>query len=265
MTTLATTIPRPPVDQALLTVRAELDAFADLLRDLDPADWVRPTACPGWTVHDVVAHVTGQSEGMARPDRLIRRVRKARRNGGTSGILDRSNQYQVDARAGLSDEDLIAEFVRWGGKAVKAAGRIPAPMRRRMRMSTLFPEETKLLPEDSFDYLVQVLMASDIWMHRLDVTLAAGREPQFHGHEGTIVAQVVRDLDTAWTGPAALIELTGPAGGRWSIGPGSPAATLTADTVTYMRLLSGRPVDPPPAVTGDPAVADRLRGAHVEF
>jgi uncharacterized protein (TIGR03083 family) len=260
-----TTIPRPSVEQALSDLRAELDVFAGLLRELDPADWRRPTACPGWTVHDVVAHVTGQSEGMARPDRLIRRVRRARRAGGTHGILDRSNQYQVDARAALSDAELTAEFVRWGGRAVRAAGRIPPPVRRRLTLSLFFPEECKLLPDDSFDYLVRVLMASDTWMHRLDVADATGRKPEFRGHEGRLAAQVIRDLDSAWAGPAAVIELTGPAGGRWTVGAGEPVATLEADAVTYMRLLSGRPVDTPPAVTGDPAVAARLRGAHVEF
>jgi hypothetical protein len=138
-------------------------------------------------------------------------------------------------------------------------------MRRRMKLSTFFPEECKLLPEDSFDYLVRVLMVSDTWMHRLDVAYATGREPRFHGHEGHIVAQVIRDLDAAWTGPAALIDLSGPAGGRWTVGTGEPVATLDSDALAYMRLLSGRPVDTPPAVTGDPAVAARLQGAHVEF
>jgi uncharacterized protein (TIGR03083 family) len=265
MTTPAATIPRPPVDDALRTVRAELAVFAELLRELEPDDWARPTACPGWTVHDVVAHVTGQSEGMARPGRMIRRIRRARREGGTVGILDRQNQYQVDDRAGLTAAELTAEFVRWGGKAVAAAGRIPAPMRRRMRLSLFFPEETKLLPEDSFDYLVRVLMASDTWMHRLDVALATGRDPVFAGHEKHIAAQVIRDLDAGWTGPAALLELSGPLGGRWIVGAGEPVATLRADGVTYMRQLSGRPVDAAPDVAGDPAVADRLCGAHVEF
>jgi uncharacterized protein (TIGR03083 family) len=34
--------------------RAEL---IGLLKSLDAGDWQRPTACPGWTVHDIVAHV----------------------------------------------------------------------------------------------------------------------------------------------------------------------------------------------------------------
>ena len=46
----------PPLDtQPLFPLeRAE---FLGLLRDLEAADWQRPTACPGWRVHEVVAHV----------------------------------------------------------------------------------------------------------------------------------------------------------------------------------------------------------------
>ncbi|GAA2212458.1 maleylpyruvate isomerase family mycothiol-dependent enzyme [Nonomuraea monospora] len=35
----------------------ERQALLDLLRSLTPADWARPTVCPGWDVHDVVGHV----------------------------------------------------------------------------------------------------------------------------------------------------------------------------------------------------------------
>jgi Mycothiol maleylpyruvate isomerase N-terminal domain len=41
-------------------VRAGLVA---LLRDLDPADWDRDTACPGWTVADVARHLLGVELG----------------------------------------------------------------------------------------------------------------------------------------------------------------------------------------------------------
>ncbi len=44
-----------------------------LLRSLEPPDWSRPTACPGWDVHDVVGHllndylrrISGSRDGFA--------------------------------------------------------------------------------------------------------------------------------------------------------------------------------------------------------
>lgn len=35
----------------------ERQALLGLLETLQPADWARPTVCPGWTVHDIVAHI----------------------------------------------------------------------------------------------------------------------------------------------------------------------------------------------------------------
>ncbi|MDX3229994.1 maleylpyruvate isomerase family mycothiol-dependent enzyme [Streptomyces sp. ME19-01-6] len=46
----------PPLDVRPLFPR-DRRALLDLLTTLDVADWRRPTACPGWEVHDVVAHL----------------------------------------------------------------------------------------------------------------------------------------------------------------------------------------------------------------
>ncbi|MFC9967314.1 maleylpyruvate isomerase family mycothiol-dependent enzyme [Nocardia ignorata] len=39
-------------------VRAERLALADFLETLTPGDWATPSLCPGWTIHDVLAHVS---------------------------------------------------------------------------------------------------------------------------------------------------------------------------------------------------------------
>ncbi len=80
-----------------------------------------------------------------------------------------------------------------------------------------------------------------------------------------VVAQVVRDLDLEWTGPAFALELTGRAPGRWVVGPGEPVAVVVEDAVPLMRLLSGRSDECVLVTDGDAAVADRLRVARVVF
>jgi len=49
-------------------LRSELAA---LLTSLTGGDWVQPTSCPGWSVHDVAAHLLGVELGnvSARRDR----------------------------------------------------------------------------------------------------------------------------------------------------------------------------------------------------
>ena len=40
-----------------------LDDLCSLLGDLSQVDWSRPTACPGWSVHDVASHLLGVEIG----------------------------------------------------------------------------------------------------------------------------------------------------------------------------------------------------------
>jgi hypothetical protein len=106
-------------------------------------------------------------------------------------------------------------------------------------------------------------------MHRVDLARATGRPLLRGAHDRGIITQVVADLGRAWHGPPALLELTGPAGGRWTLGHGAPAATIRADTIDYLRALSGRnnhptckptatpkrQPQPPPASCSDPGPA----------
>ncbi|WP_235926496.1 maleylpyruvate isomerase family mycothiol-dependent enzyme [Actinokineospora pegani] len=62
--------------------------FADFLAGLDPAHWDAPSLCAGWSVRDVVAHVTS-FDGM-RPLELVGRLA---RNGFS---LSRTNQARMD-------------------------------------------------------------------------------------------------------------------------------------------------------------------------
>jgi hypothetical protein len=74
-------------------------------------------------------------------------------------------------------------------------------------------------------------------MHRLDLARATGRTFTVGEHDRHILAQVVRDLALAWRAEPVALELTGPAGGSWIIGSGTPTATVRADAVAYMRAL----------------------------
>jgi MDMPI C-terminal domain len=62
-----------------------------------------------------------------------------------------------------------------------------------------------------------------------------------------------------------LLELTGPAGGRWALSQGAPVATVRADTVAYLRALSGRNDHPSLDVDGDQTAAAAVAAARVVF
>ena len=58
----------PPIDVRPLFAPQQA-AFTGLLRGLTPAQWAQPTACPGWDVKDVAAHVLGDHIGRRPPIR----------------------------------------------------------------------------------------------------------------------------------------------------------------------------------------------------
>lgn len=61
-------------ERVLSWTKAERLGLADFLDDLEGSDWEAPSLCTGWTVHDVVAHLTlstrttlpGMVKGMVR-------------------------------------------------------------------------------------------------------------------------------------------------------------------------------------------------------
>ena len=255
----ASEIIRPTDLHALGMVRGELSRTLALLGELDPADWQRPTECAGWSVRDVVAHLVGENEELSRPARLIRRIRTTRRLASPDGGDGRS-EGQIRDRAGRSGEQLIAELAYWGRKATLAAERIPGPLHR-MRGSVFFPA-ARGAPEDTIDYFIRVLMPREAWLHRTDIAIATRRLVGFGAHDGEVVRQVIRDLARAWPGPAVILDFSGPAGGRWSLGAGRPVAEVQSDPVSFVRLAAGRPGHPP-VIAGAGGTAAELLATRI--
>ena len=121
-------------------LRAEL---AGLLTGLSEEDWGRPTACPGWTVHGVAAHLLGVAVGNI----SVRRDGWALGPGDGEDLdswLNAFNQQWVDAArrigpalltemidvAGLRFESVVAtlDLDALGGPVHWATGSDPAPV-----------------------------------------------------------------------------------------------------------------------------------------
>jgi hypothetical protein len=87
-------------------------------------------------------------------------------------------------------------------------------------------------------YLFDVIHTRDPWLHRVDICRATGRElVLFPEHDGRIVENVVAE----WAGKHGqpfVLELAGPAGGRYVAGPNGEELRL--DAIEFCRILSGR-------------------------
>src|SRR5262245_8587163 len=135
---------------------AELATFQHIVSGLRGQDWDRPTDSAGWSVRDVVAHVAGQYEELARVGTFLRRLRAANRRYPERIRLDGHNQVQIDELAGRSPAGLTSHLARFGPKGLAATRRMPGLVRR-IPITIFFPEPP--LPDRRMSYLHDVLTA----------------------------------------------------------------------------------------------------------
>lgn len=231
-------------DEWMAAAAEEYERLLRLLRGLAPEQWTAPTDCTGWDVHDVVAHLSGAAAGNASMREFARQARLGRRLGRERDLVDRINRVQVDERRTLAPEGLLRDLAENARRGLAARRRLPAPVRA-LRLPFGPP-----LGLRSFGYLMDRIYTRDAWMHRVDLARATGAELELTpGHDGALVEDVVAEWAAAHGSPFDL-ELTGPAGGRWSRGDGGEAVRL--DAVEFARTLSGRAAGTGLLATGVP-------------
>ncbi len=96
-------------------VEAERLDLCDFLEDLEASDWLAGSLCPGWTVHDVVAHLTTISMPMSVWD-TIKGAISAR------GDFNRMTADQARRRAAVQPAALVARLRETAGSSRRAAG-----------------------------------------------------------------------------------------------------------------------------------------------
>jgi uncharacterized protein (TIGR03083 family) len=206
----------PPLDVRPLFPR-ERAAFLTLLQALDDDDWQAPTICPGWRVHDVVAHVV--HDGLRRLSGM--------RDGHPSWdprpaedlavYLARVNQEFVDVAVRWSPPvliDLVDHLGRqldrmWAGLDLRERGLV---------VSWALPDEPAPV------WLDVAREYTEFWVHQQQVRDAVGRPGATdEALAGAVVDTFVRALPytlrgvAAPVGTAAHLEVTGPGGGVWSV------------------------------------------------
>lgn len=259
MNTVAASLPTR--DEAMATAAAEYAALVSMLQGLEVTSWSQPTDCPPWTVRDLVAHVTGAAEEAVRLRVQLRHLRGARARAGASSLVDALNDQQLADRVGAGPTQLLAELTDLAAKAPRGRRRTPWFIRRRP-----LPGAAGGLPGDTMGYLLDVIYTRDIWMHRIDISRATGCDLPASGGEGTVIGQIVRDLDRGWTAEPFVLSLHGAVTGSWPIGPTSVASGSTRielDTVAACRLWSGRGDET--GLRGDDTVTQALRDTRIVF
>jgi uncharacterized protein (TIGR03083 family) len=225
---------RLPRVTAMRLAATEYQRFLDLLRALGPAEWTRPTECPGWDVRAIAAHALGMVEMAASIRENSRQLKLARRRGGV--FIDALTSLQVDERQHMTPQQITSRFATRAPKAARARGRTPGFIRRRA-----MPELQPVGGRDeawTIGYLIDIILTRDPWMHRADISRATGAGHVLTAeHDGVLIADVVAEW-AARHGQPCRLHLTGPAGGSWESGDGGPL--IETDAVEFCRVLSGR-------------------------
>jgi uncharacterized protein (TIGR03083 family) len=219
----------------------ELERSLEMLEDFEPDDWKTRTECPDWDVHHMYLHVLGACEGSVSIRENLHQMSAARKHQKAHGgpLEAALSHVQVTDRHHMSPEALLGRLVEIAPITVRKRSRMPAPVRAiRLGIDGPVVEKWKL------GYLVDTIYLRDLWMHRVDASVATGRDVHLTpDHDGVIVADVVAEWARRHGRPFEL-RLTGPAGGAFtSPGAESPDRSEIVDdidAVEFCRVLAGR-------------------------
>ena len=243
-------------DEAYDLLQTALDRFLALAETLEADDWQKPTACTAWTVRDMLAHQAGGYASGTGYKEMIRQGMRLPKRGQL--IEDAINDFQLQERADHSPQELIDELRKVGPIAAKkwAYG---------FRFAKLIAIPHPIAKTLSFRYLMEVTHSRDTWMHRLDVCRATGRDfEQTKEHDGRIAELVMLDVANIFGRKhpelSLTFDLTGIAGGVWTIGKGESVATIRMDVLDFNIFASGRysyeEARPLATITGDISAAE---------
>jgi len=200
--------------ESLKAIHADLGR---IIHSLSDDEWQLPSACEGWSVHDLIAHVTSNFKEMVDPT-------PPAEDAPSEIIAEEAMEALVEARRGWSSEQLLAEYDQHAPAAFAAM----AAMQEEPTASTVVPMADlgsyplhMIANAYAFDHYchmyIDLLAPGGPVARRIepatDKVLAPGIEWMLAG-----TPQMCRAALAGMTQPVTL-ELTGPGGGTWTVQP----------------------------------------------
>jgi uncharacterized protein (TIGR03083 family) len=110
-------------DEILSWVEAERLSLADFLDDLDDHEWKQASLCPGWTMHDVAAHLTTSARTVSMRTALLDTAKGVIRARGDFNRMIADQARERAARFGPAE--LVARFRETAGSPLRDPGSRP--------------------------------------------------------------------------------------------------------------------------------------------
>lgn len=242
----------------------------ELVAGFTDEQWSAPSPCPGWTAHDVVAHIIGTEEmlrGTPSPEASGERPAHVRNDIGAI------NEIWVEHLRGLSPAELLARY-----DEVTAA--------RAEALRAMSDEEfhaDSWTPEGPGTYASFMrIRVFDCWVHEQDLRDVVGAEGGYDSPAAVMAVDfmvaklgfVVGKRASAPQQSTVSFDLTGPLAQTASVlvdgrarvldAPAeNPTTTLTLPTPLFVRLYGGRVAGADVAdqvrITGDEELGRRVR------
>jgi uncharacterized protein (TIGR03083 family) len=213
----------------------EFRRFAELMGSLSKDDWTRPTDCTAWDVRKLALHVLGSADAQASLPQFLHQLRRGlplNKTIDSHHWVDGLNELQISERSHLSNDAVVAQLGTVGPRAVKGRWSTPPPMRY---LPLPFGPPIGWAP---LKYLLDLGFTRDVWIHRIDVSLATCRDVHLTAdHDGRLVADIVAEWASIHREPFE-VALGGSAGGVYSQGVNGERVDI--DAVEFIRVLAGR-------------------------
>jgi uncharacterized protein (TIGR03084 family) len=231
------------MDGILDALNRQNDELDSLISGLDEEGWALPSACEGWSLADVVLHVTQTNEAaiasaQGRPEGVAAVFRNAALNAPPGATVDDLAALVVEAERGGSGKDV---YERWRASATAQSEALAAC------------DPGARLPWAVGDLSAVTLATTrlaETWIHTGDVAAGLGRGWSEGPHLKPIARLAWRTLPYAFarsnrqlSGPVAL-SLAAPDGTTWEFTPDEPAATTVTGPALDFCLVAARRVDP---------------------
>ena len=247
------------------------DSLVSLAAELEPGDWERPTALPGWTVRDIYSHVLG-TESM-----LLGRKQPAAEAPAAPHVrndVGRLNEIWVQEYRSRPVTDLLADL---GEVLISRRAALAA-----MDQDAFDAPSWTPAGEDTYGRFMQIRVF-DQWYHEQDVREATGHR----GHLDGLAPEVALDEVTlalgfivgkkaaAPAGSSVRFQLTGSPSRRIDVEVtdrarvvegdelADPTVTLSLPSERFFRIAGGRlgerdPVDTSVGIAGDRELGERV-------
>jgi uncharacterized protein (TIGR03083 family) len=253
---------------------AERAALLELLGALDPASWDMETACPGWTVRDIVAHLVADDLGRLSRDRDAYSPDRRQPGEDVVAFVNRQNGEWVEAMRRVSPR-LLRTLLEIGGRETQAHFEALDPFA--VGGSVFWATGSDLAPV----WLDLAREFTERWHHQQQIRDAVGAPPLMDpaicrpvlATFAYALPHTFRSVD-APPGTTITLDVSGESGGEWStireagawrlaLGrPQSPAAEVEIHQDDFWRLVT-KGMAPADAERRARIAGDRDLGRHV--